>query len=94
MPLGRTLDRMVKRKRCASANLALADKAELFTAKLADALHNQALAPVQVRLLFSLVTGSVTLTYAFFLGGQSRRRSSRSFAPAASRQCHTKELAG
>lgn len=52
-PLGRSLDRMVKRKRCASANPAVADKAELFTAKLAEALHDQALAPAQVRLLAS-----------------------------------------
>lgn len=53
MPLDRTLDRMVKRKRCASANLAVADKAELFTTKLAETLHDQALAPAQVRLLAS-----------------------------------------
>ena len=44
---------MVKRKRCASANLAAADKAELFTTKLAEALHDQALAPAQVRSLAS-----------------------------------------
>lgn len=53
MLLDRTLDSMAKRKRCASGDSGVADKAELFTVKLAEALHDQALAPAQVRLLAS-----------------------------------------
>lgn len=39
---------MVKRKRPNSGDLVAADKAELFTVKLAAALHDQALAAAQV----------------------------------------------
>ena len=56
---------MAKRKRYASGNPAIADKTELFTAKLAEALYNQALGPAQVCLLQCLVqheTVSATLT--------------------------------
>ena len=87
---------MVKRKRPEHGGPAVVDKAELFTAKLAESLHDQALAPPQVRPAslggaFHFVSDAHMLLSS---GGRSRRRLGRSFAPTASRQCHTTALAG
>lgn len=69
------------------------DKAELFTAKLAESLHDQALAPPQVGLgaALHLVSDAHMMVSS---GGGSRRGLGRSFAPTACRQCHTTALAG